>query len=58
MGPIDRKYFAEKLKIPKILVPYITDREPKEGIIISPSLNIAFNDHFESHDEPFFRIFN
>ena len=58
MGPIERKYFAEKLNIPRILVPYITDREPKEGIIISPSLNIAFNDHFESNDEPFFRIFN
>ena len=58
MGPIERKYFAEKLNIPSILVPYITDREPKEGIIISPSLNIAFNDYFEANDEPFFRIFN
>ena len=58
MGPIERKYFVEKLGIPKILVPYITDREPKEGIIISPSLNIAFNDHFENNDEPFFSIFN
>ena len=58
MGPIERKYFVEKLGIPKILVPYITDREPKEGIIISPSLNIAFNDYFENNDEPFFSIFN
>ena len=58
VGPIERKYFVEKLNIPKILVPYITDREPKEGIIISPSLNIAFNDHFENSDEPFFSIFN
>lgn len=57
-GPIERKYLEEKLTIPKILMPYITDREPKEGIIISQSFNIAFNDHFESTDEPFFRLFN
>ncbi len=58
LGPIERKYFIEKLNIPKILVPYITDREPKEGIIVSPSLNIAFNDHFENNDDPFFSIFS
>ena len=58
LGPIERKYLSEKLNVSKILVPYITDREPKEGIIISLSLNIAFNDHFESNDEPFFEIFN
>ncbi len=58
MGPIERKYFTKRLNIPKILVDYITDKEPKEGIIISPSLNVAFTDHFESDDDPFFEVVN
>lgn len=56
-GPIERRKYIDKLNIPDSLVPYITDREPGEGIIITPSSDIAFNDRFEGRDNPFYARF-
>lgn len=56
-GPIERRKYTEKLNIPDSLVPYITDREPGEGIIITPSADLAFNDRFETRDNPFYARF-
>ena len=56
-GVKERKRYIEKLNIPQPLVPYITDVEPGEGIIITPSDNISFNDRFEIKDNPFYRRF-
>ena len=53
-GVIERKKYAYKLDIPASLIPYITDREPGEGIIITPSANISFNDRFETDSNPFY----
>lgn len=55
-GIIERRKFIDKLDIPQTLVPYITDVEPGEGIIITPSANVSFNDRFETEDNPFYRI--
>lgn len=57
MGPIERKHFVERLNITQQLIPYFVDRGPGEGIIITPSANIAFNDRFESKDNPFYKLF-
>lgn len=56
-GPIERRKYIEKLNIADSLVPYITDREPGEGIIITPSADLAFNDRFESRENPFYSRF-
>lgn len=56
-GPIERRKYTEKLNIPDSLVPYITDREPGEGVIITPSMDVAFNDRFESQENPFYSRF-
>lgn len=56
-GVKERKRYIDKLNIPRPLVPYITDVEPGEGIIITPSDNISFNDRFEIKDNPFYRRF-
>lgn len=53
-GIIERRKFIEKLDIPQTLVPYISDAEPGEGIIITPSQNVSFNDRFEAEDNPFY----
>ena len=55
-GPIERKRYEERLNISRTLIPYITDREPGEGILITPSLNAAFTDRFE-RDSDFYRLF-
>ena len=56
-GPIERRTYAEKLNIPNSLVYYLTDREPGEGVIITPAENVAFNDRFEKKDDPFYGLF-
>jgi hypothetical protein len=56
-GPIERRKYIDKLNISESLIPYITDREPGEGIIITPSSDVAFNDRFESKDNPFYARF-
>ena len=56
-GVIERRKYVEKLDIPQTLVPYITDAEPSQGIIITPSANAPFNDRFESLEHPFYKLF-
>lgn len=56
-GPVERREYGEKLNIPSSLVPYITEREPGQGIIITPSANIAFNDRFAGVEDDFYKIF-
>lgn len=56
-GPIERHAYVEKLNIPNSLVPYLTDREPGEGVIITPAENVAFNDRFEKQNDVFYRLF-
>lgn len=56
-GPIERRKYINKLNIPDTLVPYITDREPGEGVIITPSIDVAFNDRFESRENAFYARF-
>lgn len=53
-GVIERRKYVEKLAIPQSLVPYITDREFSEGIIITPSSNISFNDKFDTESNKFY----
>ena len=57
LGPVERKKFVERLNISQQLVPYFVERGPGEGILITPSANIAFNDHFESRDNEFYQLF-
>ena len=56
-GPVERRKYTQRLNIPDSLVSFMTDREPGEGIIITPSANIAFNDRFENRDNPFYARF-
>ena len=44
LGPVERKMLSERLNIPQTLLPYVTDREPGDGVIITPAANIAFSD--------------
>ena len=55
-GIIERRKFIDKLDIPHTLVPYITDVEPGEGILITPSANVSFNDRFETDENPFYKM--
>ena len=57
LGPIERKWFTERLNINRTLFPYITDREPGEGILITPTLNVAFTDRFDAKDSRFYQQF-
>lgn len=57
LGPIERKQFTEKLNIADSLIPYITDREPGEGIIITSTQNIPFTDRLGNAEHPFYRLF-
>ena len=54
LGVIERRKFLEKLNIPLSLATYVTDREPSEGIIITDSVNVSFNDRFETKHNPFY----
>lgn len=57
MGVIERKIFKDKLNISSAILPYIIDREPGEGIIITPTSNIAFNDRFLNMNNDFYNRF-
>lgn len=57
LGPIERKQFIEKLNIADSLIPYITDREPGEGIIITSTQNIPFTDRIEGEEHSFYKLF-
>jgi hypothetical protein len=56
-GPIERRFYSEKLNIPTSLLAYLTDIEPGEGVIITRAENVAFNDRFETKDDPFYGLF-
>lgn len=58
LGPVERKKFIERLNIPQLLIPYMVDRGPGEGVLITPSANIAFNDRFEEKDNEFYMLFH
>lgn len=58
LGPIERKKFVERLNISQQLIPYFVERGPGEGILITPSANIAINDRFEQEDNEFYRLFH
>lgn len=57
MGPVERKKFVERLNISQQLIPYFVDRGPGEGILITPSANVAFNDRFEDRENEFYKLF-
>jgi len=56
-GPIEKRAYADKLNIPSSLVQYLSDREPGEGILITPMENVAFNDRFEKKNNDFYSLF-
>lgn len=56
-GPIERRFYSEKLNIPTSLLAYLTDNEPGEGVIITRAENVAFNDRFENKTDPFYELF-
>ena len=58
LGPIERKKFIERLNISQQLIPYFVERGPGEGILITPSANVAFNDRFEEKDNEFYKLFH
>lgn len=58
LGPVERKKFIERLNISQQLIPYFVDRGPGEGILITPSANIAVNDRFEKNDNEFYKLFH
>ncbi len=55
-GPIERKKFTEVLNIPNALISYITNVEPSQGLIITPTSSVAFNDNFLEKDNEFTKI--
>ena len=57
MGPIERKWFVERLEINDTLVPFMADREPGEGVLITPTTNVAFSDRFGTETSEFYRLF-
>lgn len=57
-GPIERKKFSEVLNIPNALLSYITNVEPSQGLIITPTSSVAFNDNFLEKDNEFTKICN
>ncbi len=56
-GPLERKKFTELLNIPNALIPYITNVEPSQGLIVTPASNIAFNDNFLDKGNEFTELF-
>jgi len=58
LGPVERKKFIERLNISQQLIPYFLDRGPGEGILVTPSANIAINDRFEEKDNEFYKLFH
>ena len=57
LGPIERKQFIEKLNVADTLIPYIIDREPGEGIILTSTSNIAFTDRLGDEEHSFYKLF-
>lgn len=55
--PKEREAYAEWLKIPKSLIPYISNVGVSEGLIITPVSNTAFTDHFLDKDNEFTQLF-
>ena len=55
-GPIERKKFTEVLNIPNALLSYITNVESSQGLIITPTSSVAFNDNFLEKDNEFTKI--
>ena len=44
-GPIERRKLAKILKIPGVLMPYISNVSPGKGLILTPQSNMAFSDN-------------
>ena len=57
LNPIERKKFVEKLNISRQLIPYFVDRSAGEGVLITPSFSVAFNDRFADKEDEFYRLF-
>lgn len=57
LGPIERKKLVEKLNIADALIPYITDREPGEGIILTSTSNVPFTDRLGNKNNSFYKLF-
>lgn len=47
LGVIERKEIVNKMNISNSLVPYLTERDAGQGVVITPSISAPFNDHFE-----------
>lgn len=56
-GPVERKKFVELLNIPNALIPYITNVEPGQGLIITPTSSVAFDDNFLERGHEFTELF-
>ena len=56
-GPIERKKLVELLNIPNALIPYITNVEPSQGLMITLTSMIAFNDNFLERGHEFTKLF-
>ena len=57
LNPVERKKFVEKLNISRQLIPYFVDRSAGEGVLITPSFSVAFNDRFADKEDAFYRLF-
>lgn len=57
LNPVERKKFVEKLNISRQLIPYFVDRSAGEGVLITPSFSVAFNDRFADKEDEFYRLF-
>lgn len=56
-GVIERKFYVETLNIPSSLESYITTADPGNGIIMTSSSNVAFDDNYNNQDSEFYSIF-
>ena len=56
-GPVERKKFVELLNIPNALIPYITNVEPGQGLLITPASSVAFDDNFLERGHEFTELF-
>ena len=57
LNPIERKKFVERLNISRQLIPYFVERGAGEGLLITPSSSVAFNDRFEDKENEFYQLF-
>lgn len=56
MGPIERKKFVDTLNISTQLIPYFSNRSPGEGILVTPTGNLPFNDYLKGEND-FYKLF-